>query len=292
LDQVVADLTGPGGVVGLHDGTVVASLRFRHDGASTFLRRVAVVPEFQRRAVGSRLVAWTHALLARRGDGDELRVGVRTARPGARRFWEGLGYVPSTQHDYWQELRRPLPYAGTVATPAAMRELGQRLSVLVSPGDLVLCIGGLGAGKTTFAQGLGAGLDVTGPVTSPTFVLAREHQPRLGGRGVSFVHVDAYRLGAVADPLAELDALDLDTALGDAVTYVEWGEGLVEQLAAARIEIRIEVESDGAGDGGIGADSATETRRVVIDALGHRWAGVDLREALAGPQGHRSSALT
>ena len=79
--------------------------------------------------------------------------------------------------------------------------------------------GELGAGKTTFTQGLGAGLGVRGDVTSPTFVIARVH-PSLSG-GPALVHVDAYRLGGID----ELDDLDLDASLDEAVTVVEWGEG-------------------------------------------------------------------
>ena len=72
-----------------------------------------------------------------------------------------------------------------------------------------------------------AGLGVRGEVTSPTFVIARVH-PSLTD-GPALVHVDAYRLGG----LAELDDLDLDTSLDDAVTVVEWGEGLFGAQAAA-----------------------------------------------------------
>ena len=97
----------------------------------------------------------------------------------------------------------------------------------------MLLIGDLGAGKTTFAQGLGDGLGVRGPVTSPTFVIARVHPSEVGGPAL--VHVDAYRLGG----LAELDDLDLDASLDEAVTVVEWGEGIAEGLAESRLEVRI-----------------------------------------------------
>ncbi|MDQ1615459.1 MAG: tRNA threonylcarbamoyladenosine biosynthesis protein TsaE, partial [Actinomycetota bacterium] len=90
-----------------------------------------------------------------------------------------------------------------VATDADMRELGRRLAAVLRAGDLVLLSGELGAGKTTLTQGIGAGLGVRGAVTSPTFVIARLHPPL--GEGPALVHVDAYRLGS----LAELDDLDL-----------------------------------------------------------------------------------
>jgi tRNA threonylcarbamoyladenosine biosynthesis protein TsaE len=117
-------------------------------------------------------------------------------------------------------------------TAEATRRLGRALASLLCPGDLIVLTGPLGAGKTVLAQGIGAGLGVTGPVVSPTFVIARLHR---GGR-LPLVHVDAYRLGSVA----EVDDLDLDAGLAESVTVVEWGGGLVEQLAGAYLEIRLE----------------------------------------------------
>jgi tRNA threonylcarbamoyladenosine biosynthesis protein TsaE len=127
-----------------------------------------------------------------------------------------------------------------VETADDMRALGQRLAGLLRPGDLVVLSGPLGAGKTTLVQGIGQGLNVRGPVTSPTFVIARVHPP-LGG-GPALVHADAYRL---ASP-AEVDDLDLDADVSTSVTVVEWGEGLVEGLAADRLEVTIAISRDGA----------------------------------------------
>src|SRR4051812_50080408 len=112
-----------------------------------------------------------------------------------------------------------------------MQALGMRLAEVLRAGDLVVLTGGLGAGKTTLVQGIGAALGVTSPVVSPTFVIARVHR---GGR-LPLVHVDAYRLGSVA----EVDDLDLDAVLEESVTVVEWGAGLVEDLAGARLEVRL-----------------------------------------------------
>lgn len=120
-------------------------------------------------------------------------------------------------------------------------EFGRKLGGLVRGGDLVLLSGPLGAGKTALVRGLAAGLGVTGRVSSPTFVIARVHEPAPDGRGVPLVHVDAYRLGGHLD---ELDDLDLDTDLVDAVVAVEWGEGAAERLSEDHLLIRLERQDD------------------------------------------------
>jgi tRNA threonylcarbamoyladenosine biosynthesis protein TsaE len=121
-------------------------------------------------------------------------------------------------------------------TVADTQAFGRRLADLLRPGDLVVLAGPLGAGKTALTQGIGAGLGVPGPVTSPTFVLARVHR---GGR-VPLVHVDAYRLAGMAD----VDDLDLDATTDEAVTVVEWGHGLVEQLADEHLVVELDRRDD------------------------------------------------
>jgi tRNA threonylcarbamoyladenosine biosynthesis protein TsaE len=121
-------------------------------------------------------------------------------------------------------------------TAADTQALGRALADLLRPGDLVVLAGPLGAGKTALTQGIGAGLGVPGPVTSPTFVLARVHR---GGR-LPLVHVDAYRLGSMAD----VDDLDLDATAEEAVTVVEWGHGLVEQLAEEHLVVELDRRDD------------------------------------------------
>ena len=123
----------------------------------------------------------------------------------------------------------------TLPTVADTQALGARLAATLRAGDLIVLIGPLGAGKTALVQGIGAGLGVRGAVVSPTFVIARVHRGPL-----PLVHVDAYRLGS----LDAVDDLDLDVDMADAVTVVEWGSGLVEQLADARLEIVIERAPD------------------------------------------------
>ena len=175
-----------------------------------------------------------------------------------------------------------------MATAQAMQALGEHLARVLRAGDLVVLTGDLGAGKTTLTRGLGAALGVRGDVTSPTFVIARVH-PALA-RGPALVHVDAYRLGS----FAEVDDLDLDASLADAVTVVEWGEGLVEPLTASRLELRL-TRPHGSGDrrGHAGAgvsdsdsdgdrdDDDDEPRIVELTAIGPRWDGVNLAAELA-----------
>jgi tRNA threonylcarbamoyladenosine biosynthesis protein TsaE len=121
-------------------------------------------------------------------------------------------------------------------TPQDTRALGAALVPLLRAGDLVVLVGPLGAGKTALTQGIGEALGVREPVTSPTFVIARVHR---GGR-LPLVHVDAYRLGGAAD----VDDLDLDVTVASSVTVVEWGQGLVEQLADEHLEIRLDRRHD------------------------------------------------
>lgn len=132
------------------------------------------------------------------------------------------------------------------------QEWGRQLGSLLAAGDLLVLTGGLGAGKTTLTQGIAEGLGVRGPITSPTFVIARVHPSLVGGP--ELVHVDAYRL----DGALELDDLDLDSDLDEAVTIIEWGAGLAEELSADRLELVIDI------------DTTTEERRITLIANGAR----------------------
>ena len=147
-----------------------------------------------------------------------------------------------------------------VPTAAAMHDLGRRLAATLRAGDLVVLTGELGSGKTTLAQGIGEGLQVRDPVTSPTFVISRVHPSLVGGPAL--VHVDAYRLGGPA----ELDDLDLDASLADSVTVVEWGGGLAEVLADDHLDIVL--RQSGTLD--------DESREVTLRGVGPRWADVSL----------------
>lgn len=159
----------------------------------------------------------------------------------------------------------------TVASTAAMGELGARLAAALGAGDLVVLTGPLGAGKTTLTRGLGAALGARGQVSSPTFVLARTHPTTAGP---DLVHVDAYRL---SDPV-ELDDLDLDWDA--AIVVVEWGRGMVDGISDSVLDVEI-TRATGA-DAVLAADDTDpddvpdEPRRVVVTGSGPRWDGVEL----------------
>ncbi|MUN64955.1 tRNA (adenosine(37)-N6)-threonylcarbamoyltransferase complex ATPase subunit type 1 TsaE [Kocuria sediminis] len=177
----------------------------------------------------------------------------------------------------------------TVDGPERTQALAERLGARLRAGDLLVLTGELGAGKTTFTQGLGRGLGVRPGIISPTFVLVRRHPnvpdgPRPGGPDL--VHVDAYRL----DSAAEVDDIDLEDTVDSAVTVVEWGAGKVEHLADSRLEIVLERAVGAAPAGaaahehghGHGAEDAVgeeaededaEPRRITLTGIGPRWAG-------------------
>jgi tRNA threonylcarbamoyladenosine biosynthesis protein TsaE len=171
-----------------------------------------------------------------------------------------------------------------LSTKDETRALGEALAAVLRAGDLVVLAGPLGAGKTVLAQGIGAGLRVIGPVLSPTFVIARVHRPDPAAGGtLPLVHVDAYRLGTAADPRAQLDDLDLEAALEETVTVVEWGEGMVEHLTDAYLLVRIDRAGAAAGSGQPAGGSAADP----LDPDGVRLAqlaghGGDWPQRLAG----------
>jgi tRNA threonylcarbamoyladenosine biosynthesis protein TsaE len=145
-----------------------------------------------------------------------------------------------------------------VESAVAMRALGAKIALQLTAGDVVIASGPLGAGKTTLVQGLGEQLGVEGEITSPTFIIAREH---LGP--IRLIHVDAYRLrpdgGGSIDPAMALDDLDLDAT--HSVVVMEWGEGLNQVLSPEYLMISIDIVDD-------------EKREVTITGIGQRWQGV------------------
>ena len=131
------------------------------------------------------------------------------------------------------------------------KELGAKLGKLLKAGDAVLLDGELGAGKTTFTQGIASSLNIRGEVTSPTFVIAREHKSL--DNKANLVHVDAYRLST----LAEISQLDLTSDLEESILVVEWGKGLVNDLVDQPIKVRI-THSDNENEREIEIDATDE----------------------------------
>ncbi|MCU6479326.1 tRNA threonylcarbamoyladenosine biosynthesis protein TsaE [Arthrobacter silviterrae] len=171
----------------------------------------------------------------------------------------------------------------TTATAEQTQQLAERLAGMLRAGDLIILTGGLGAGKTTFTQGLGRSLGVRPGIISPTFVLVRIHPNLPGGPnpgGPDLVHVDAYRLGSAA----EIDDIDLENTMDTSVTVVEWGADRVEHLAANRLEITLlRTVGSGAAPASGAAwsedwaddESDDEPRVLRLRAIGPRWDGAD-----------------
>lgn len=145
----------------------------------------------------------------------------------------------------------------------ATRALAQAVAEFATAGDVVLLAGELGAGKTAFAQGFGAGLGIDEPITSPTFTLARHYDGRL-----TMHHVDVYRL----ERFSELQDVGLAELLDSGgVLLVEWGDAVASAMPAQYLEIRF---TYGAGD---------DDRELELHCVGSQWLARErsLREALA-----------
>lgn len=256
-ESVAAALAESGGLLAVHDGQPVGALIFAGAGDLLGLRRVGVLAEARHHGIASLLAERAEAVARQRGRRG-LSLEARAELPKTVQFWERHGYVETHRDGPRLQLVRQLPVTLTLPGPEDTQAVGRRLGALLAAGDLLILTGDLGAGKTTFTQGLGEGLGIRGPVTSPTFVIARVH-PSLAD-GPALVHVDAYRLGDAA----ELDDLDLDTDLDDAVTVVEWGSGLAEALSADRLDLAL-------------TRAADDVRTLTVTPVGARWAHVDLR---------------
>ena len=260
--SVAATLARGRGVYARVDGRPAGVILVVEDrpGVAAF-QRVSVHPDFQRHGIASAMVVAAEGLAAESGH-RRVELFARGEFAQLIAYWEHRGYAVDREAPHGVVLAKPLPTVLTVPTGEAMQDLGERLAGLLRPGDLVIASGDLGAGKTTLTQGLGRGLGTEGPVISPTFVLSRIH--RAPGGGPALVHVDAYRLSG-AD---ELDDLDLDATLTDAVTLVEWGAGLAEGLAEDRLEVEIALRPEHA--------AGPDTRLVALRGVGDRWRDVDL----------------
>ena len=166
-----------------------------------------------------------------------------------------------------------VPFTIRVNSPDSTRAVGELLAKQLRRGDLVMLSGGLGAGKTTFTQGIGAGLQVKGRISSPTFIVARVHPSLMGG--ADLIHADAYRI----KDLTDLETLDLDSTLDEAITVIEWGEGKTEQLSGSRLEITINRQQGGSATSDNGVIDLAEMddgkRDITIRSVGERWQETD-----------------
>ena len=245
---------------------VVGALLFDHSEANWLgLRRVAVDPGHQAHGVASAMVGVAESL-AQSGGFDGLWLRMREELPDTVRFWLRRGYQRTGEDGAHTVVSKPLPVTAAAGSPAAMHGLAARLAGLLRAGDVLILSGELGAGKTTFVQGMAEALGVRGPVTSPTFVLSRVHPSLINGP--MLVHVDAYRLNSAA----EVDDLDLDATVAGGITAIEWGRGVAEQLSDSWLDVSIET-AEVIGD-------AEPERQVVITPHGPRWADVPLRSSL------------
>jgi tRNA threonylcarbamoyladenosine biosynthesis protein TsaE len=248
-----------GGLLATIDGKPAGAMLYDVDSDLLSLRRVSVDPRFQGRGVASAMVGCAEEAAVARGL-RRVRLTARTELPETVEFWRRRGYAVVERREFDVVFAKAMPVALSVPTADDMRQIGETLAGQLRAGDVLVLSGDLGAGKTTFTQGIGAGLKVRGAITSPTFVISRVH-PSLSG-GPTLVHVDAYRVGGIA----ELDDLDLDASLDEAVTVVEWGHGLAEHLAADRLDIVLTR----------GDDDTDETRGLRIIPVGPRWAEAGL----------------
>ncbi|MFC2641558.1 MAG: tRNA (adenosine(37)-N6)-threonylcarbamoyltransferase complex ATPase subunit type 1 TsaE [Propionibacterium acidifaciens] len=260
VEDVRARIAGCGGVIAAVGGHDAATLLMSvPEPGTVMVHRVSVLPRFQHRGLAALIVRAAGQWAAERG-ARRLQLMARSDLPEIIGWWGCHGFAADHEVPGGVILAVALPVTVTVPTADAMRRLGVLLARRLRAGDLLIADGELGAGKTTLAQGLGAGLDVAGPVVSPTFVLSRVHRAR--GGGPDLVHVDAYRMGSAA----ELEDIDLDSSMAGAVTFVEWGAGMAEGLAPERLDIDI-LRS---------ADPADDTRTVQLTGHGDRWADEDL----------------
>ncbi|MEV5964813.1 tRNA (adenosine(37)-N6)-threonylcarbamoyltransferase complex ATPase subunit type 1 TsaE [Kribbella sp. NPDC051952] len=258
--SVRAVIVGDGGLLVRVNDVPAGAVLFEQSGDVLNLRRVSVDPRHQGHGVASVMVGCAEEVAVQRGL-NRVQLIARVELPDTVEFWRRRGYSLVEQQDHNLIFAKAMPIALTVPTSDEMQAIGEELAGQVRAGDVLVLSGDLGAGKTTFTQGLGVGLKVRGAITSPTFVISRVH-PSLAG-GPALVHVDAYRLGG----FAELDDLDLDASLEDAVTVVEWGHGLAEALAPDRLDIVVTR----------GDDDTDETRELRITPVGPRWAASGVR---------------
>ena len=251
VESVAEALDAHGGLLAEHEGKPVGALLLEPRGRLLGLRRVGVLDSVRGLGVAAKMATRAEGIAAARKFGG-LEIEARIELPKTVEFWRKLGYVESGRNGTRLNMLKMLPITRMLHTAEDTRAWGEWLATLLRHGDLVILTGDLGAGKTTLTQGIGRGLRVRGDVTSPTFVISRVH-PSLDD-GPPLIHVDAFRLGGSA----ELDDLDLDTDVVDAVTVVEWGAGLAEALSIDRLELSLTRDED-------------DVRTLTLTPVGPRW---------------------
>lgn len=278
IASVAEALARDGGLLATRRGYPIGAILFDQTRPGLLgLKRVSVDPQGRDRGVASAMVGVAEDVAEERGM-DGIWLFAREELPDNVRFWQRRQYLPVARSGSTIEFGKTLWLAREIPDVEALHAFAGRLAALLRAGDLVVLTGDLGAGKTTFTQGLGAALGVRGPITSPTFVIARTHPSEVGGPAL--VHVDAYRLGGSA----EIDDIDLDATTDEAVTVVEWGAGMAEQLSDSWLSITIEARPAGPADplGTTSGRVSDEMRVVTVKPRGPRWLRVPLRSALLG----------
>jgi tRNA threonylcarbamoyladenosine biosynthesis protein TsaE len=280
--SVTATLAAAGGLLCRVDGQPAGVILFGTEPGVLKLRRVSAVPELQSRGVASAMVGVAEEIAGARGL-DDVVLEARLELPETVEFWYRRGYREVSRDGTRLVYGKALAVSLSASDSEEMRAIGREIGRLAEPGDLLVLGGELGAGKTTLVQGIGVGLEVRGPVTSPTFVISRIHPSMFGGPAL--VHVDAYRLRSID----EVDDLDLEAYLETAVTVVEWGEGIAEGLADNRLLIRIGrprvdgdlVKEPASRRGTLDPPTEdTQTRRIAVIPVGPSWLGRRLRSRL------------
>lgn len=286
---VAAALDKAGGLLVERRGKPIGAMIFDESRPGQLgYRRVSVDPGHQDRGVASAMVGVAEDTAEERGH-DGIWLNVREELPDNVEFWTRRRYIPVQRENTTIEFGKTLWLARELHTPQETHGFGIALAGLLRAGDLLVMTGALGAGKTTLTQGIGEGLGVRGPITSPTFVISRTHPSLVGGPPL--VHVDAYRLG----DSSEIDDIDLDASADESVTVVEWGAGMAEQLGDSWLSIKLErrqgneldplgtlVDEGGEDEGGEDEsdESDGDTRVVMVKPHGRRWVGVPLRSTL------------
>lgn len=267
LESLSSRIEQGAGVIATLDGVDVAclviSFEFGEPTPTAMLHTVSVSPQYRKNGLATNLVRATAEMLTDAGF-RRLQLMARAEFPQIISWWRSHGFEISREVPLGYILALQLPLRVEVPTANDMRQLGVRLASVVKAGDIIVATGELGAGKTTLTQGIGEGMGVAGAVISPTFVLARIHRSLHGA--TDLVHVDAYRLGSAA----ELEDLDLEASMAKSVTLIEWGDGLVRDLADSWLDVTIRRSGE----------TDDECRTVFLAGFGQRWADVDLEVEL------------